>query len=134
MMFCFRDIFVFLWNPQISKSVTSSYTLLHNGSYTFAYFFWILSSINMKFGRKLVYLMANAFHMFLAQCWRLETSSRPIYDFNEMTIKQDFSVFSSWCLPFFHLFLHIFPPYSPFQKMKYWRLEIIRYWVIGAGC
>ena len=37
--------FCFLRNQQISKSVTSSYALLHNGSYTFAYFFWILSAI-----------------------------------------------------------------------------------------
>ena len=25
-------------------------------------------------------------------------------------------------------------PYSPFQKMKHWNLDIIGYWAIGAGC
>ena len=48
--------------------------------------------------------------MFLAQCWRLETSFRPFYGFNEMTIQRDLSIFSSLYLPFLIL------PYSPFQK------------------
>ena len=47
-------IYAFLWNPQISKSVTSSKALLHNGGYTYAYFFWILSTLKMKFGQILV--------------------------------------------------------------------------------
>ena len=25
-------------------------------------------------------------------------------------------------------------PYSPFQKNEHWELDIIAYWVIGAGC
>ena len=33
---------------QISKSVTSSYALLHNGSCTFAYFFWIFWKVLLK--------------------------------------------------------------------------------------
>ena len=79
-------IFVFSWNTQISKSVTSSQALLHNESYASAYFFWILSPIKMKFGQILVCCMTNISNMFLAQCWRLETSPRPFYDFIKMTI------------------------------------------------
>ena len=37
---------------------------MHNGSYTFVYFFWILSTIKMKFGYILVYLIANISNMF----------------------------------------------------------------------
>ena len=57
-----------------------------NGSYVFAYCFWILRNIKMKFGQILIYRITNISNMLLAQCWRLETSSRPFYDFNEMPI------------------------------------------------
>ena len=30
--------------------------------------------------------------MFLAQCWGLETSSRPFYDFIKMTIERDMTM------------------------------------------
>ena len=48
-MVCYLDIWIFvlLWNPQILKFVTSPYALVHNGSYTFAYFFWTLSGIKI---------------------------------------------------------------------------------------
>ena len=64
----------------------------------------------MKFGQILMYLITNISNMFLAQCWRLETSSRPFYDFNEMAIYRDLLIFSSWSSPFLIL------SYSPFQK------------------
>ena len=48
--------------------------------------FECLSTIEMKFGQILVYCMASILNMFLAQCWRLETSSRPFYDFIKMII------------------------------------------------
>ena len=41
--------FVFLVNPQTSKSMTSSQTSLHIRSYSFDCFFKILGSIKMKF-------------------------------------------------------------------------------------
>ena len=50
--------------------------------------------------------------MFLAQCWRLETSFSSFYDFNEMTIQQDLLILGSWYLPFLIL------PYSPFQTTE----------------
>ena len=105
----YLDFCVF-WNPQIAKSVTSSLASLLNGSYTFAYFFWILSTIKMKFGHILVYLITDISNMFLTQCWRLETNSRPFYDFNEMAILQELSIFRSWYLLFSII------PYWPFQK------------------
>ena len=47
----------------------------------FSCFFWILSPIKMKFGQILVCCMTNISNMFLAECWRLETSSRLFYYF-----------------------------------------------------
>ena len=75
------EIFVFLWNLQISKFLTSSEVLLHNASYTYAYFFLIPSPIKMKFGQILMRCMTNISNMSLGECWRLETSSRFFYDF-----------------------------------------------------
>ena len=77
---CFCEIYRFQ-----SRSVTSSYALLDNGNYTYAYFFLILSTIKMKFGQVLVCCMTNISNMFLVLCQRLETSSRPFYEFIKMT-------------------------------------------------
>ena len=55
-------------------------------SYTYTYFFWILSTIKMKFDQILVYQITSISNMFLAPYWKLETSPRPFQDFNEMTI------------------------------------------------
>ena len=75
-MFCLEiKIFVILWNLQTSKFLMSSQALLDNGSYIYAYFFWILSAIKMKFSL-IVCCMANITNMSLAECWRLETHSR----------------------------------------------------------
>ena len=60
----------------------------------------------------------NISNTFLAECWRLETSSRPFYDFIKVTIQQDLAIFNSWHMPFLIVL------YSPFQKMKYWNLDI----------
>ena len=54
--------------------------------YTYAHFFWILSNIKMKFGQVLVCCIKNISNMFLAQSLRLETSSRPFYDFIKMKL------------------------------------------------
>ena len=42
--------------------------------------------IKIKFGHILVCCMKNISNMFLAQCWRVEGSSRSFYDFIKMTI------------------------------------------------
>ena len=125
-MFHFWDIkiFVFLWNLlQISKFLTSSQVLLHNASYVYAYFFWILSPIKMKFGQILVCCMKNISNMFLAECWRLETSSRLFYDFIKMTIQQDLAIFNGWHIPFLIVF------YSPFQQNE--TLESRHIWLLS---
>ena len=101
------------------------------GSYTFAYFFWVLSTIKMKFGQILVYLIANISDIFFAHCWRLENSSTPFYDFNEMAIYQDLLVLSSWHLPFL-IVLH-----SPFQKneiVEYWYIWLLSNWSWLLNC
>ena len=118
-------MFAFLWNPQISKYLTSSLTLLHNESYTFACFFWILSTIKRRFGQILLYLRTNISNMFLAQCWRLETSSRSFYDFIKMTIQQDLAIFNGWHIPFLIVL------YSPFQKnetLESWHIWLLSNW------
>ena len=125
-MFHFWDIkiFVFLWNLlQISKFLTSLQVLLHNASYVYAYFFWILSPIKMKFGQILVCCMTNISNMFLAECWRLETSSRLFYDFIKMTIQQDLAIFNGWHIPFLIVF------YSPFQQNE--TLESRHIWLLS---
>ena len=115
--------FVLLWNLHISKSVMS-----YNASQTHAYFFWILSPIKMKFGQILVCWMTNISNMFLAECWRLGTSTKLFYDFIKMKIQQDMAIFNGWHIPFLIVL------YSPFKKMKHWNLDIFGCWVIGGGC
>ena len=66
----------------------------------------------MKFDQLLVCFMTNISNMFLAQYWRLETSSRLFHDFIKMTIKQDLAIFNSSHSPFSVV------PCSPFQKKK----------------
>ena len=87
------------------------------------------SIIKMKFGQISVCCMTNFSNMYLALCWRLETSFRPFYDFIKMIMYQDLAVFNSWHFKFLIVL------YSPFQKkMEHWNLAMFGYWVIGAGC
>ena len=120
----YRDFCVFVKHAdlKICDVIISIAALMQVTLYT--YFFWILSPIKMKFVRILVGWMTNIYNIFLAECWRLETSSRLFYDFIKMTIQQDLAIFNGW---------HVL--YSPFQKkMKHWNLGIFGYWVIGTGC
>ena len=126
-MFHSRDIkiFVFLWNLQISKFVTSSQVLLHNASYTYASFFWILSPIKIKFSQILVCCMTNISNLFLAECCRLETSSRLFYDFIKIKIQQDLAIFNGWHIPFLIVL------YSPLQKnetLESWHIWLLSNW------
>ena len=119
------EIFVFLWNLQISKFVTPSQVLLQNASYTYAYFFWILSYIKIKFGQILVCSMKNISSMFFTECWRLETSSRPFYYFIKKTIQQDLAIFNVWHIPFLIVL------YSPFKKneiLESWHIWLLSNW------
>ena len=115
-----RDLCVFV-KPADFKIVTSSKVLLHNVSYTCAYSFWILSPIKMKFGQILVCCMTNISNMLLAECWRLETSSRLFYDFIKMTIQQDLAI----------LMVDIYHFNCPlFTFSKKWNTGILAYLVI----
>ena len=51
-----------------------------------AYLFWVLSTLKKKLGQILVCCETKISNMFLAQDWRLKTSSRLFYDFIKMTI------------------------------------------------
>ena len=48
-----------------------------------------------EIGQILVYLKANISNMFLAQYWKIGTSSRSFYAFNEMKILLNQSIFDS---------------------------------------
>ena len=88
-------------------------------------FFWILTPIKMKFGQLLVCCMTNISDMFLAECWRLGTSSRLFYDFIKMTIQQDLAIFNGWHIPFLIVL------YSPFQKnetLESWHIWLLSNW------
>ena len=63
----------------------------------------------MSTSQVLVCCMTNISNVSFAQCWRLETSSRPFNGFIKTTIKQDLVIFNSWHIPFSVV------PYSPFQ-------------------
>ena len=71
----------------------------------------------MKFGQILVCCMTNISNMFLAECWRLETSSRPF--------QQDLAIFNGWHIPFLIVL------YSPFQKnetLESWHIWLLSNW------
>ena len=63
----------------------------------------------MKFGQILVCCMTNISNIFSTECWRLETSSRLLYDFIKKTIQQDLAILMV-DIPFLIVL------YSPFQK------------------
>ena len=75
----------------------------------------------MKFGQILVCCVANISNMFLAECLRLETSSRLFYDFIKITIQQDLAIFNAWHIPFLIVL------YPPFQKNETLELRIFGY-------
>ena len=90
---------------------------------TFMFFFCI---VKMKFGQILVFCTTSISNMFLSQCYRLETSSMPFYNFIEMAISSYLASFNNWHLPL--LIFH----YSSFQKKRKRTLDIIGYYVIWS--
>ena len=79
----------------------------------------------MKFGQIPVCCMTNISNMFLAECWRLETSSRLFYDFIKMAIQQDLVIFNGRHIPFLIAF------YSPFLKnetLESWHIWLLSNW------
>ena len=97
--------------------------MLDNRSYTYAYFFWILSTIKRKVGQILVCYVANISNIFLAECWRLEFNSRLFSDLVKITIQRDLAIFNRWNLQFLNV------PYSPFQKNE--TLESWHNWLLS---
>ena len=89
--------------------------------------FWILSPLKVKFCQIVVCCMTKISHMFLAECWRLETSSRPFYDLIKMAIQQDLVIVNGWQM------LFLIALYSPFQKNETLESCLFGYWVIRAG-
>ena len=84
-----------------------------------------LTSVKMRFGQILVCCMANISNIYLAECWRLETSSRLFYDFIKVRIKQDLAIFNGWHMPFLIVL------YSPFQKnetLEFWHIWLLSNW------
>ena len=82
----------------------------------------------MKYRQILVCCIANISNMFLVECWRLETSSRVIYDFIKMTIQQDLAILMVDIFHFQLYFIHLF------KKIKHRNLDMFGYSVIGSGC
>ena len=79
----------------------------------------------MKFGQILVYYMANISNMFLAEFWRLETSSRLFYDFIQMTILQDQAIFNGWHMPFL---IVLYSTFQKNEKLKSWHIWLLSNW------
>ena len=115
--------FSFLWNSQILKSVLPSQTLLNNESNTYAYFYWILSTIKMTFGQILADCMKNTSNIVLAQCWTLESSSKPFYDFITKKIWQD--PVNSFFFFFFFLMTFTIFKYPLLTFSKNWNTGIL---------
>ena len=92
-------------------------------SYTYAYFFWILSSIKMKFGQILVCCMKNLSNMFSTECWRLETSSRLFCDFIRKAIQQDLGIFNGWHIPFSIVLYSLFQKNETLESWYIWLLS-----------
>ena len=76
-------------------------------------------------GQILVCCMINIFSMFLAEWWRLETSSMSFYDFIKMAIQQDLAIFNGWHRPFLTvLYLH----FEKHEKLESWHIWLLSNW------
>ena len=79
----------------------------------------------MKFGQILVCCMTNISNMFLAEYWRLETSSRLFYKFFKMTIEQDLAIFNGSHIPFL---IVLYPPFQKNETLESWHLWLLSNW------
>ena len=119
-----KSRFVFLQNAQILKSVTSSWTFLNNGSYTYAYFLRILGTIKMKFGQILVYWWQTfpTCFWFIVWDWKLVPDLFMILLKWQYTKIRLFLIANIW---YFEMSLIHF-----FKKMKHWNCYTIGYRVL----
>ena len=74
----------------------------------------------MKLGQLLICCMANISNIFLAQCLRLETSSRLM-----IILKLKYN--EIWTFLIADIYHFEWPLIHFFQKMKHWNLDIIGY-------
>ena len=79
----------------------------------------------MKSGQILVCCLANISNIYLAECWRLETSSRLFYDFIKAAIQQDLAIFDGCHIPF--LTVH-YSPYSKNQTLESGYIWLLSNW------
>ena len=69
--------------------------------------------------------MSNIFNSFLALLWKMETSSRPFYEIDEMAIEYDVLISSRWSLwiPYKIYLVKNWIPYKKLSfKKNHWKL------------
>ena len=84
----------------------------------------------MKLDQILVCCMTNISNLFLAQGWRLDTSSRPFM----ILLKWQYS--KIWPFLIFDFYQFSLSLINLFTKMNFWNLDMIgywHYWITGAG-
>ena len=79
-----------------SRNFKICQVIININPYTFDYFFRVPVSIKINIGHILVKFMTNISNLFLPQLWRLETSSRPFYNFDKIAVQCDLLIFD-WC-------------------------------------
>ena len=84
-------------------------------------------SYQMKLDQILVCSMAHISNMFLAQCWRLETSFRLSYDFIKMAIERNLAFFNSW--HFFNCPLFTLKKNETLESWNSWLLSDLSRWL-----
>ena len=116
--FCFSEIQEFqnLWRHHRHCCIMNSFAYFVSPKY---YQNEIWSNTSISYNKYF-------WHVF-GSMLETETSSRPMYDFNEMTIK----IYKFLVVNIYHFLSSLI---HPFKKMKHWKLNTIGYWVIGAGC
>ena len=106
--------FLFCMNPQTTKIMMSSYTLLYIRKYNLECFWWNIS---------ITYELLTS-NIFSLQFWSLETSSRTLMIFKTMVISWGQFIFSSWMVSILIATVHTF------KKTKNLKLIRINFWVI----
>ena len=82
----------------------------------------------MKLGQILVCCMTNISNMFWLNAGDWKLVPGPFIILLKWNYSKILAIFNSWHLHFYISLIH------HFQKMKHGRIDIIGYWVIGAGC
>ena len=115
---------MFLWNAENPKSKKSSEALPHNGSYTYADFSWILTTIKMKFGQILVCCMTNIQLSFWLDAgdWKLVPGP-----FMILLKQQDNKILPFFIVDFYHFNCPLFT-FSKNETMESWHNCLLSNW------